>query len=908
MIQCWLRIVLLALGLNEVVGFFLRGKPSYRVWRAVLLATVFFVTPLYAVTPAGTIIRSQAQATYLDEYGTRLQSSSNEVQMLIQAVAGVLLEPAKQTRIAVPGQSFSFTHILTNTGNVTGVFVLSQQNGSSVRFYRDDDKDGQIGNGQDITGQGISLAAGQSIHFIVAGNKAENSTINIQVRVAGSDQFDEARDSIITSAGEVYSVTKQVNPVAVNVPTDTDSDRNDYDKRVGTTPYRKATLRIYYERIDSNNTQSSLIVSDTLPEGMILEKTIAVKVRPEGAKSDIIYLAPNSGGNKDSKRYQYDESSRKLTLRLDDHKKDAKGKIEFQVRVQNVHAGQVLYNHADYRFCTATNESICSESQKTNRAPLYIYGYDLSLNGSSLSSAKNFGEPVYPEEGHIVEAGSILTFINYLWNTSVFAEGSQQGISNYTVDVESFKFPTGSKICLTDQKECRPEELTDLPAIVVKNVRPNEFRKIILKVKLPDELPHSNNLRSVLRAINAVGKQVFVDTSLNILGTVRPRSASVVWSRDKPTLEKSENTGSRENNASGSSTHLPVVAPDGTLTIDNLYINNTGEVADSYNLTAYGDQLPEGFALLFYDSENHVPLANSGVISGKTGISPNKKIKLLISVPPETKPGTYEFTIKAQSPVYQRASDTLPLSFTVKAPSLLALEPDNEGQIIPGGFTIFTHQLTNQGSIDVKNINLLLADSLVGEGWQSLVYEDKSGDGEISSDDSVINPPFSLKAGASMFLIIKVFAPANAPQSSKNITRVKLSWGPGRNITVTDTAKVNNTNVVIIKEQAPDANPACDGEPDAAYSRTSFPAVPGTCVLYKVTATNRGAEAVNHVVIDDRAPGFTVFLRIQNKLPVTKDGSATLNSIENSKDSVRATWDSLLPGASVTLYFGIKIQ
>ena len=70
----------------------------------------------WAATPAGTIIKNQASASYRDSSGVVRTATSNLVETLIQQVASLELFQT-QSRVAAAGQQVFFPHTLTNTGN-----------------------------------------------------------------------------------------------------------------------------------------------------------------------------------------------------------------------------------------------------------------------------------------------------------------------------------------------------------------------------------------------------------------------------------------------------------------------------------------------------------------------------------------------------------------------------------------------------------------------------------------------------------------------------------------------------------------------------------------------------------------------------------------------------------------------
>lgn len=103
---------------------------------------------VYALTPAGVVIRNQATATYLDSSSETQSTSSNQVSTTVQEVLGLTLV-ANQTKYAVEDSTVYFPHFLTNAGNATESYVvclsqtgLSDQFNSTLTLFLDADEDG----------------------------------------------------------------------------------------------------------------------------------------------------------------------------------------------------------------------------------------------------------------------------------------------------------------------------------------------------------------------------------------------------------------------------------------------------------------------------------------------------------------------------------------------------------------------------------------------------------------------------------------------------------------------------------------------------------------------------------------------------------------------------------------------
>ena len=898
-----------------------RRYSNYRL--AVFLSSVLLMlmcAKAWSVTPAGVIIRSQAHAMFLDEYGTRQQTLSNEVQTLIQAAPGVDLSPEEQNRLVDSGGEFTFSHVLTNTGNVAADYMLSA---AGVRFYEDTARNGQVSSGQQIDPNNpVSLAPGESFYFLVSGVAPISSrgdgflldTFTINAKVINSDQcasaeqqgvkkrcFDTNTDNLILNTGVRFNVTKTMDKIEAYTGDE-------------------VTVTFSYKRMDNSKEDDGIIIRDILPPGLDQTDLTALessfkwrlgdrgrwKLPKENAQHDQCSGIDDLGDDGfciarfDRPGQAATGQERRVDIALGKGllKRNQTVSVQFTLKVQPGYEGQTIKNYAQYS--KLSSPSLIWE--ETNRVPLTILANGVAINGSRYSSASNQGEPVAPKEGRVAVAGSTITFENYLWNT-----GNTR--SDYTVSLSNpaamtHPFPDGSLFCFAAGEDASCEPVARPAPITVEQLEPDTFKVITVRVKLPDTGRQSDQgyefklLAELKNHPNAVQDDV-----LNRLDQWTT-AASVDLTLNESLKGNSTAAGSGPN----TDPKAPPAKVDihGQAVIDKVFINNTGGVADSYNLSfeaVSGTPLPKGFTLNFVDKANGTGMTNSGVIPANLSNYSFKAIKVVVTVPADTAPGLYPFVIKVVS-LTTGAADSLPLVIEVVTVAELALEPSGQRQALPGSFVTFPHKLTNNGNTDLTGITVTLSDTLTGKSWQSVLYEDTAGDAQLSSGDPIISAPFDLKAGMVKYLIVKVFAPTSAMQGAKNVTTVTALWNGDQTVSVTDTTTVNNSNVVITKEQAA-VNCDTNNWQAKTFSRTGFSARPGTCVAYKLTAINRGAETVNNVVIADAAPGFTVFYPPGG--PFRADG-ATDPTPTPVGNAISATWASLDPGASVVLYFGIKIQ
>lgn len=112
-----------------------------------------------------------------------------------------------------------------------------------------------------------------------------------------------------------------------------------------------------------------------------------------------------------------------------------------------------------------------------------------------------------------------------------------------------------------------------------------------------------------------------------------------------------------------------------------------------------------------------------------------------------------------------------------------------------------------------------------------------------------------------------------------------------------------NTDVQLEMQHAIDSQ--CDGTPD-----TNAKAIPGSCIIYAITAINTGNSVYQDVVISAHIPKHTTLVRPyhdqQNRQSLT---SKTVYNV-NGVDLIETTLGALLPGEnnSISVSYTVKIK
>ena len=798
-----------------------------------------------------------------------------------------------QHRLAVKGKAFVFPHILTNTGNVTSRYQLRvPDNGgiSDIRLFHDRSHSGQVNPEDEIKGL-VALAAGESMAILVSGTAPSATTsLTLRTDVSGHNRcqpgsterfrcFDENRDDLVLGQHTVYHLNKQMNPTVASA-----GERVEVD--------------FLYERLDQKADKSRLVTIDVLPEVMMFDRANKVLSCDGQGEHCIELKSPiaKSDNGYEVRTVTVDDIARQeIKIQLTGQPAGKKGTIKFSTTIKSGFAARMFFNQAEYY---SHNEK---EKQLSNRVPVRIEGSGVTVNGSAFSSAKALGEPVIVPNG---DSGSTVEFTNYVWNT-----GTKTTSYNVYPDRQqgANTFPPGSQYSLCDDENdssCTPfEDDLQFVEVFVSELVPTKKQAIRLRVKLPATIKPEHICKDGYRIrlkAEAEGNGAVYDHALNLLGHINDGRVGVDLTFGQ-SLKENANAPGIGPGPESSPLKVITVKPGDRALFDKVFVNNTGKKPDSYNLRVVapsGAALPEGLKIQFLNLHDR-PVSNTGVIRGDEAVP----VKLAIDLPDKVQHGQYSIHVEARSPVTGQ-QDKLHLALNIGTSEGLALEPDGNSPVAPGSFVTFSHRLTNTGSEAISGIRLLLSDD---QNWQPQVYRDKNGDGQIADGEPPIDGVVSVPAGEVLHLVVKVFAPANAALGIRETIVLKALWhnraGQEQTLRVQDIATVDNTHVTIIKEQAPWD---CQGALPIRFSKDTFPAKPGTCVVYRLTASNLGSEPIQQVVIHDAAPNFTVFCE-QSGLPKTE--GRVPGQIHTSGQAIRASWSKgLAPGETVVLFFGVRIQ
>jgi uncharacterized repeat protein (TIGR01451 family) len=214
--------------------------------------------------------------------------------------------------------------------------------------------------------------------------------------------------------------------------------------------------------------------------------------------------------------------------------------------------------------------------------------------------------------------------------------------------------------------------------------------------------------------------------------------------------------------------------------------------------------------------------------------------------------------------------------------------------------------LTNNGNVNetITFSNPITSDTLAG--WSSVFYQDTNSNGGLDGADAAVSTAttFTLTPGQSVTMFVKVTSPLGAAVGAIDTTTPRAGYN-ATFATAQDQTTVIAGELRLVKDQALDAN--CDGVADTAFGQTNITAgaVPGACVLYRLTATNAGASNITSVVVSDATPAFTLYRNIP---PASTTVGAIVAPANGTAGTITATVGTLTPSQSAVIIFAVKIQ
>ncbi|MBW4010126.1 DUF11 domain-containing protein [Moraxella osloensis] len=874
-----------------------------------------------AAPTAGSNISNIATASYTDGNGASKTVTSNEVKTIVLQVSSFTLVADRNATIN-PNGTATLSHTLTNTGNGTDTFTLnvSQLSGdnfdlTNVHIYLDSNQDGVPDNNTDITT--VTLTANQSVGIIVVstvpvtqtdGQKAQytlNVTAGFDTSVTGFNT-----DTVTVSAGASMQIQKSASVASV-------------------APNGDITYTLTYKNT-GNGAAPFVTIKDTLPN------TVTYNAGSGLWSGSSTALTDAAGGDPAGIDYRYDSGSKTVYVSLTNVPANSTGTVKFTVKA-NAGNNSTVNNTASI-FIDDNNDptntptgTTPTQSNQTTVTPTLIYtgtindsATDVYADADKVTTDPNKDDQILS----VTSQGVPVVFGNNAGSTDggpdlIVVHNTGTATETYNVSINKSALPSGSIVQLFKSDGVTP--LTDTNGDGVVDTGPiaaGGTYNVIAKVTLPSTYSETDtNITNVTTlTLTPVSNPSATDTIKLIITDVVKATVDLTNGDNTDTT-----TGGPTAGSSGQDTGVPVdtktTAP-GTAVTFPLSVTNNSTTPDNFNLSSTG--LPSGWTVQYYVDANQDGVPDGGAAITNTGNIPaGSTVNLIAVVTPSANqaPINQNVVFTVSSPA-TGLTDSMTDQVVVSTKRSLSLTADNVGQVAPGGTVTYTHTLTNNGTITEGTTAGSLPYTLTNNqpGWTTTLYVDLNNDGLADNNELVTgndlgaliatyNPDndstSGLEAGQSIKLLIKVEAPANATAGVQNsnvltVSPTTVSGTTTSPVSNTDLTTVNDGQIRLVKEQALDA--ACDGIADTSFTQNNLSAKPGTCVIYRITATNEGNVPVTTVKINDNVPTYTTLVSGSASNNNTS-GTVTVNGV-----AITNSVATLSGNTSAQLQFTVKID
>ena len=874
-----------------------------------------------AAPTAGSNISNIATASYTDGNGASKTVTSNEVKTIVLQVSSFTLVADRNATIN-PNGTATLSHTLTNTGNGTDTFTLnvSQLSGdnfdlTNVHIYLDSNQDGVPDNNTDITT--VTLTANQSVGIIVVstvpvtqtdGQKAQytlNVTAGFDTSVTGFNT-----DTVTVSAGASMQIQKSASVASV-------------------APNGDITYTLTYKNT-GNGAAPFVTIKDTLPN------TVTYNAGSGLWSGSSTALTDAAGGDPAGIDYRYDSGSKTVYVSLTNVPANSTGTVKFTVKA-NAGNNSTVNNTASI-FIDDNNDptntptgTTPTQSNQTTVTPTLIYtgtindsATDVYADADKVTTDPNKDDQILS----VTSQGVPVVFGNNAGSTDggpdlIVVHNTGTATETYNVSINKSALPSGSIVQLFKSDGVTP--LTDTNGDGVVDTGPiaaGGTYNVIAKVTLPSTYSETDtNITNVTTlTLTPVSNPSATDTIKLIITDVVKATVDLTNGDNTDTT-----TGGPTAGSSGQDTGVPVdtktTAP-GTAVTFPLSVTNNSTIPDNFNLSSTG--LPSGWTVQYYVDANKDGVPDGGAAITNTGNIPaGSTVNLIAVVTPSANqaPITQNVVFTVSSPA-TGLSDSMTDQVVVSAKRSLSLAADNVGQVAPGGTVTYTHTLTNNGTITEGTTAGSLPYTLTNTqlGWTTTLYVDLNNNGLADNNELVTgndlgaliatyNPDndniSGLEAGQSIKLFIKVEAPANATAGVQNsnvltVSPTTVSGTTTSPVSNTDLTTVNDGQIRLVKEQALDAT--CKGNAIGSFTQNNLSAKPGTCVVYRITATNEGNVPVTTVKINDNVPTYTTLV------PGSASNNNTSGTVTVNGVAITNTVATLSGNTSAQLQFTVKID
>lgn len=884
--------------------------------KTLLLALAFaalIAVPLFAAgTPAGTQIKNQATAQYLDENGNSQSSTSNEVITIVQPIYGLTMTPdgttaAPTTQTATAGTRVYFPYTLTNTGNAAdNINVTTSTDASNtfvpanIKIYLDSNGDGVVGAGDnEITNTG-SLAADAVLYLIVGYDVPATATagqfglVNLTATSASdatkTDTNNWNKTTVVADA--VMTITKKATAAAMVYPGSSIAY-----SITGSNTGSAATTALTFANIDltgdgTEDAASGILVEDPLPTGISVTGTPG---------TDFTYVAPAAA----YKLYGYSNGKWSTSGAV-----AGWGGAAAITKIGMYISGSLAAGQGYELDWTGTVKAAASVGMISNKA--YIHWSDATASDKNTGSntaqtmvnatyAVKIGPQGSPEA---VGAADVTTKTSQLPGTVLVYAST---VKNNGTDNDVFNITTawtanqvaGATVSLfmadglTPLGDANSDGIPDT-GTVLKN---GGTVDIVVKIQIPSSAASDILVHDLTVTAKSTLDATKTDTTIDRIDKIVAGSTDIT-----------------NNNAHGDTAYGGSGSPGSTVNFPMKVTNNNG-YAETYALDQT-QALPAGWSVLFYPDVNNdgIPDPGAAPISSTPSVAAGVSYNFVAvaSIPVGAAPisgdpwgaGTgQKLTIQATGALSGQ-TDTQNVWAEVASVYSFVFDPDNSGVSTPSGTVFYTHVLKNTGN--ASQTFAVSLDSAPRTGW---IYT-------FSSDGSTFSSSLAglvLAAGIEQTVYVKAYVPSSEAIGAIDTAVVKVTNNYASSLTKQDTTTVVGGNLKLTKAVT-----------SVNVADTATTNQPGDELEYSVAYQNLASKQLTQMYIYDAIPLYTGF-----KVGSATGGSAIAYSKDNGTTwtytpvtgagsapagydylvtNVRWTIGSLGGGASGTATFRVRIK
>jgi uncharacterized repeat protein (TIGR01451 family) len=714
-----------------------------------VLVLVAVAMVLIAKPPAaGTQIKNQAVATFIDQNGITRSVLSNQVVTNVLPVYAVNVTPDIITHPGASGGEMMFQFEVINNGNTGDTFIATPSIEPNSTFtpinpeiFYDENGNGKVDPGETLWNDSfVNIGAGEFRYLIVKysipANISSGSTATVYLDLqstndpAAYDYNNEARSEVYNDA--VVTIYKKVTPAQVSA-----GDNIQYvisGSNVG------------------NKTASILVITDVLNNN--IEFTSFGSVSPGGATTN------------------YDSGTHTITVNISALNPGDSFSIQINASVKSTTLSGYIENIAQLTYDT---QNLGSVERNSNIATLQV-------GGAGFETAKVWIGPAGNPEASEIDDTQVATavagtFVNYT-NTIKNAGNATDTIELLIDGV----LPEGLEGAFTVL--FYGDELTPLPDTDddgnqdIGPLSPGEVRDIEVKFFLPSDIT-SDDATVTIRALSSLD-HLASDTTKDVA---------------RPIVTPEMLVGNASETAEDTVVDTePVyeVGEPGSYVDFPIDIVNNGGAPDSYALSG---TVPANWTIRFYldtdgdgvlDQDELIPVTSTNQIPANSGT----RIIARISIPNDAlyTGNDEQIIIKANSTSNTEISDSQENYIKVARVYEIVLAPSRNGSAVPGGTVQYEHTITNTGNAS-ETIKLI-----VDSTW-SYTFMDLEGN-PISTEQT-----FELNPGESMSGKIQFSVPSDAPLGSAHVAYMTAEVQEDTSVTsrITDITLVTTANVTLSK-------------------------------------------------------------------------------------------------------------